>query len=34
MHPGFEAAKRILGEKSARRLIFDTPWSIAEKHFV
>jgi protein-tyrosine phosphatase len=34
MQPGFEAAKRILGEKSARRLIFDTPWSIAEKHFV
>lgn len=34
MQPGFEGAKRILGDRTARRLVFDNPWSIADKHFV
>lgn len=33
MQPGYEGAIRLLGERTARRLVLDTPWLIASKHF-
>ncbi|WOD10904.1 CpsB/CapC family capsule biosynthesis tyrosine phosphatase [Halopseudomonas laoshanensis] len=34
MQPGLEVAMEILGERTARRLVVDTPWLIAEHHFI
>lgn len=34
LHPGLEQAARVLGARDAERLVIDTPWQIAQHHFV
>lgn len=34
LQPGLEQAARVLGARDAERLVIDTPWQIAQHHFV